>query len=132
MKVKKSIAKPGKITIIPQQRQIWLVEFPKIKEFSKPFRPALVISNNLQNEFDKLVTVATLTTEDIDKVRPFEVFIKNTKTNGLERPSKILIGYSFSIYKERFIERLGIVDEETIRKVKVAIKITFDLKNGEE
>lgn len=131
MKVKKSIAKSGK-TSIPQQGQIWLVEFPKIKEFSKPFRPAVVISNNLQNEFDKLVTVATLTTEDIDKVRPFEVFIKNTKENGLDYPSKILTGYSFSIYKERLVEWLGVMDEEIIKKVKAALKITFDLKNGKE
>jgi mRNA-degrading endonuclease toxin of MazEF toxin-antitoxin module len=87
----------------------------------------MITSNNLQNEFDKLVTVANLTTEDIENIRPFEVFIKNAKENGLDYPSKILTGYSFSIYKERLIERLGVVDEATLKKVKVALKITFDL-----
>jgi mRNA-degrading endonuclease toxin of MazEF toxin-antitoxin module len=101
--------KPHKSLGIPQQGEIWLVEFPKIKEFAKPFRPAVVISNNLQNEFDKLITVATLTTEDIENIRPFEVFIQNTLQTGLDYPSKILTGYSFSIYKERLIERLGVV-----------------------
>lgn len=114
---------------IPQQGQIWLVEFPKIKEFSKPFRPALVISNNLQNEFDNLITVATLTTDDIENIRPFEVFVENNKESGLDYPSKILAGYSFSIYKERLIELLGTVEEEIMTKVKTALKITFDLKN---
>ena len=113
---------------IPQQGEIWLVEFPKIKEFSKPFRPALIISNNLQNEFDNLITVITLTTDDIENVKPFEVFIENNKDNGLDYPSKILAGYSFSIYKERLIERLGKVEEEIITKVKIALQITFDLK----
>jgi len=113
---------------IPHQGEIWLVEFPKIKEFSKPFRPALIISNNLQNEFDNLITVATLTTDDIENVKPFEVFIENNKDNGLDYPSKILAGYSFSIYKERLIERLGKVEEEIITKVKIALQITFDLK----
>ena len=114
---------------IPQQGEISLVVFPKIKEFSKPFRPALIISNNLQNEFDNLITVITLTTDDIENVKPFEVFIKNNKDNGLDYPSKILAGYSFSIYKERLIERLGKVEEEIITKVKIALQITFDLKD---
>jgi mRNA-degrading endonuclease toxin of MazEF toxin-antitoxin module len=111
----------------PKQGDIWLVEFPKIKEFSKPFRPALIISNNLQNEFDKLVSVVNFTTEETDKIRPFEVFIKNNKEAGLDKPSKILTSYSFSLYKKRLIERLGEVNEETIKKVKEALKITFDL-----
>ena len=126
--VKKRIPKLGQELSIPQQGEIWLVEFPKIKEFSKPFRPVLIISNNLQNEFDNLITVATLTTDDIENVKPFEVFIENNKDNGLDYPSKILAGYSFSIYKERLIERLGKVEEEIITKVKIALQITFDLK----
>jgi len=128
-KKKKKKSKSIKSLGIPKQGEIWLVEFPKIKEFSKPFRPALIISNNLQNEFDKLVTVATLTTDDIENVRPFEVFIKDNKENGLDYPSKILTGYSFSVYKERLIELLGTVEEEIMTKVKTALKITFDLKN---
>lgn len=127
---KKRIPKRGKILGIPKQGEIWLVEFPKIKEFSKPFRPALVISNNLQNEFDNLITVATLTTDDIENVKTFEVFIVNNKENGLDYPSKILVSYSFTIYKElRLIERLGTVDEKTMAQVKTALKITFDCEN---
>ena len=83
---------------IPYQGEIWLAELPKIKEFSKPFRPVLVISNNLQNEFDNLITIATLTTEDIENIRPFEVFIENTPETGLDYPSKVLTNYSFAIY----------------------------------
>jgi len=73
--------------------------------------------------------VITLTTDDIENIRPFEVFIENNKETGLDYPSKILAGYSFSIYKERLIELLGTVEEEIIAKVKTALKITFDLKN---
>jgi len=73
--------------------------------------------------------VATLTTDDIENIRPFEVFVENNKESGLDYPSKILAGYSFSIYKERLIELLGTVEEEIMTKVKTALKITFDLKN---
>ena len=115
---------------IPNQGEIWLAELPKIKEFSKPFRPVLVISNNLQNEFDNLITVATLTTDDVENVKPFEVFIENTPETGLDHPSKILVGYSFTIYKElRLIERLGMVNEKTMSQVKLALRITFYLED---
>ena len=114
---------------IPYQGEIWLAELPKIKEFSKPFRPVLVISNNLQNEFDNLITIATLTTNDVENAKPFEVYIENTPETGLDYPSKILVGYSFTVYKElRLIERLGMVSEEIMNKVKTALRITFDLE----
>jgi len=122
--------KPNKRSGIPRQGEIWLAELPKIKEFSKPFRPVLVISNNLQNEFDNLITVATLTTDDVENVKPFEVFIENTPETGLDHPSKILVGYSFTIYKElRLIERLGMVNEKTMSQVKLALRITFYLED---
>ena len=85
---------------ILHQGEIWLAELPKIKEFSKPFRPVLVISNNLQNEFDNLITIATLTTDDVENPKPFEVYIENTPETGLDYPSKILVSYSFTVYKE--------------------------------
>ena len=72
--------------------------------------------------------VITLTTDDIENIKPFEVFIENNKENGSDYPSKVLAGYSFSIYKERLIECLGKVEEEIITKVKIALQITFDLK----
>jgi len=88
----------------------------------------LIISNDLQNEFDNLITIATLTTDDVENVKPFEVYIKNTPETGLDYPSKILVGYSFTIYRElRLIERLGMVSKEIITQVKTALRITFDL-----
>jgi mRNA-degrading endonuclease toxin of MazEF toxin-antitoxin module len=88
----------------------------------------LIISNDLQNEFDNLITIATLTTDDVENVKPFEVYIENTPETGLDYPSKILVGYSFTIYRElRLIERLGMVSKEIIVQVKNALRITFDL-----
>jgi len=88
----------------------------------------LIISNDLQNEFDNLITIATLTTDDVENVKPFEVYIENTPETGLDYPSKILVGYSFTIYRElRLIERLGMVSKEIIIQVKTALRITFDL-----
>jgi|SRR6185369_7391611 len=77
----------------PHQGEIYKVYFSKKgKEIGK-IRPALVISNNAQNEFDDQIVVAPLTseTEEVAKARPFTVLIFRDQKNGLEKDSKILL-----------------------------------------
>ena len=62
----------------PLEGDIWIVKFDKLKEFSKPFRPCLVVSNNTQNEFDDKVIVVPTTTSEVEQIRTFEVFIENS------------------------------------------------------
>jgi len=84
------------------------------------FSPYLSILSN------SLITVATLTTDGVENVKPFEVFIENTPETGLDYLSKVLVGYSFTVYKElRLIEKLGGVSEEIMNQVKVVLGITF-------
>jgi hypothetical protein len=74
--------------------------------------------------------VVGLTTEETEIIRIFEVFIQNTPETGLDEPSKICCNYLHTVNKElRLIDkqRLGIVDPETMKKVKMALKITFNL-----
>jgi mRNA-degrading endonuclease toxin of MazEF toxin-antitoxin module len=107
------------------------VKFDKIKEVSKPFRPALVVSNNFQNEFDENIVVTVMTTEEIANIQPFEVFIKNTPETGLEKPSKILCNYLHTINKKlRLVDKqhLGVVSSEIMAKVKRALKIVLNLE----
>jgi len=68
----------------PHQGEIYKVYFSKKgKEIGK-IRPALVISNNAQSEFDDQIVVAPLTSEAkvVEKERPFAVLIKKNKSNG--------------------------------------------------
>ena len=74
----------------PQEGDIWLVKFEKLKEFSKPFRPCVVVSNNFQNKFDDKIVVVPTTTNDVDNIQLFEVFINNAPDTGLDEPCKIL------------------------------------------
>ncbi|WP_322632169.1 hypothetical protein [endosymbiont DhMRE of Dentiscutata heterogama] len=45
----KIFSKEGEIQSIPHEGEIWLVKFEKLKGFSKPYRPCLVVSNDFQN-----------------------------------------------------------------------------------
>ncbi len=115
---------------IPKRGEIWLIKCDKIKEFSKDYRPALIISNDLQNEYGEYIAVAMMTTDELENVRLFEVFIQNTPENGLAEPSKIVLNRPFTVFGElRLEKRLGIVDRETMEKVKKAWNIAFDVEN---
>ncbi|KLL04293.1 MAG: PemK-like protein [Mycoplasmataceae bacterium CE_OT135] len=114
----------------PQEGDIWLVKFAKLKEFSKPYRPCLVVSNNTQNQFDKNIVVVGLTTDEMEQIRTFEVFIKNTPATGLDEPSKICCNYLHTVNKKlRLVgkKRLGVASQETLEKVKVALTIVLNL-----
>lgn len=117
----------SKVSKVPQRGEIWLIKCNKFKEFSKDKRPFLIISGDIQNQFDELVAVAPLTTENVENVKSFEVFINNTPENGLDKPSKIVLNHPFTFFKElRLEKRLGVVEPEVMDKVKKAWEIAFD------
>ena len=125
----KELDKSGKAKKIPKRGEIWLIKCDKIKEFSKDYRPGLIISNDLQNEYGDYAAVAMMTTDDLENVQLFEVFIKNTPETGLDEPSKIVLNHPFTIFKElRLEKRLGVVSREVMEKVKVAWKIAFNVE----
>ncbi len=79
----------------PRYGEIYSVYFnpKKGKEVGK-LRPALVISNDIQNEYDSHIIVAPISDEDwegLAEVRIFEVLIRANSTNGLKKDSKILL-----------------------------------------
>ena len=112
----------------PKQGEVWLINFKKLKETSKPYRPCLVISNNEQNEFDEEVIVSPLTTQEVivGEVQLFEVLVENNQETGLDEPSRILLNRIHTIDKElRLIKRLGKVDSEIWSQVWKALWIVF-------
>ena len=115
------------LPIIPRYGEIWLLKNPeRIKELGKDYRPFLIISNNERNEHDNSVVVLPLTTDDLENILPVEVFIKNTKENGLDEPSKILCDSPFTWDKGiRFKEKLGGVSPEIMAEIKKAWETAF-------
>ena len=114
----------------PHEGDIWIVKFEKLKEFSKPYRPCLVVSNNIQNEFDENIIVVGLTTDEMEKIRAFEVFIKNTPETGLDEPSKICCNYLHTVNKKLRLmdkKRIGVASSEIMEKVKKALKTVLNL-----
>lgn len=117
----------SRVPKLPRKGEIWLANNPeRIKELGKDYRPVLIISNDEQNEYDDKVVAAPLTTDDVEKVKLFEVFIENTSETGLDYPSKILLNYPFTLDKElRLKKKIGIASLEIMAKVEKAWGFAF-------
>src|SRR3954453_20672307 len=111
----------------PHCGEIYQVNFKKTgkgKEITKE-RPALIVSNNTQNQYDDYLIVAPLTSRNAVNIRLFEYLIEN---DGLTKPSKILLNQIRSIDKnERLIEYLGQVEETIIKEVEKRLKLVLSL-----
>lgn len=106
----------------PKRREIWLVSLEPVAghEIGKT-RPALVISNNRNNEFSSTVTVIPITSS-IEKVYPFEVLILKTES-GLSTDSKIKCNQIRTVDKLRLLKPAGGLSSDKLAEVEKALLV---------
>lgn len=130
------------INKIPKRGEIWLIDYnykPKkgkereleIESKIKKIRPSLVVSNDAQNEFDIEIIVIPLSSQELEKIRPHELFIKKNKENGLDEDSKVLFNRLRNVEKDTRLGdyRIGVVSEEIMKEVKEKLKLVLDLED---
>jgi len=116
----------------PYYGEIYLVYFnpKKGKEVGK-LRPALVISNDIQNEYDHHVIVAPISDEDwenLAEIQHFEVLIGANSTNGLDKDSKILLNRLRAIdVKLRLRNYVGVASKETLKQVNKGLEVVLNV-----
>lgn len=110
------------MTNFPRRGEIWLVTLDPVKGAEiKKTRPALIISNDANNQYSDLATVLPITDKG-EKVYPFEVSIP-TEGTGLIKSSKIKCQQIRTLDKNRFLKRLGQASESVLNDAEVATKI---------
>jgi|ERR1043166_4561132 mRNA interferase MazF len=127
---------------VPKKGEIWLVDYNykpkqgKEKELEiaskiKKIRPSLVVSNDAQNEYDKEIIVVPLSSQELERIRSYELLIRKNKENGLDEDSKMLFNRLRNIEKDTRLgdKRIGMVDKEIIKEVKEKLKLVLDLED---
>jgi len=110
----------------PKRGEIWFVSLEPVTghEIGKT-RPALVISNDRNNEFSSTVAVIPITSS-MEKVYPFEVFILKTES-GLKSDSKIKCNQIRTVDKLRLLKPAGALSAEKLAEVREALTIHLDI-----
>jgi mRNA interferase MazF len=104
---------------------IFLVNFdPTVGAEIKKVRPALVVSNDINNAHSAIVSIL-LITSNVQKVYSFEVEIP-AGTGGLRTP-KAMIHQTRAVDKARFIKKFGRLHEQIMGHVDQALKLHYEL-----
>lgn len=95
---------------------VWLVNLnPTLGSEMSKERPAIVVSNNVNNLHSDVITVIPCSSKT-DKVYPVEVIITEMKY-----PSKALCDQIRAISRERFIKKLAEIEARTLAQIEQGI-----------
>jgi len=99
---------------------------PTIGAEIRKTRPVLVVSNDINNKYNFIVTVLPITS-NVAKIFPFEIYLAKG-TGNLPKDSKIKTDQIRTIDKSRLINEIGELSENTLYEVEKAMKIHLAMK----
>ena len=111
----------------PKRGEVFLVNFdPTVGTEIKKTRPALILQNDISNQYSPITIVAALTTQFDKNLYPTEVLVHQTE-GGLKNDSVVLLNQIRSVDRKRLIKRLGQLKMDTMKKVDLALQVSFGL-----
>jgi mRNA interferase MazF len=110
-----------------KRQDIFLVNFdPTVGAEAKKTRPALVVSNNINNAHSPIVSISPITS-NVTRVYSFEVEV-SAGIGGLRARSKVMVNQTRAVDKVRLIKRLGYLPDEIMEEINNALKLHYDLE----
>jgi mRNA interferase MazF len=106
--------------------EIWQVDFaPKVGDEIDKKRPALIVSNNSVGRLCLKIVVPI--TDPAATIQSWHVPLKPDAPNGLNKASIADCFQVKSISNDRFIAKLGSLNEENMDEVKICLAKVLDL-----
>src|SRR5665811_1753089 len=103
-----------------KQCDLWYADLNPVKgSEQKGFRPVVIVSGNVVNQYLKIVIACPLTTQI--KNYKGNIILEPDDVNGLSAKSEILIFHIRSISKERLIKKIGRISEQQLEELKVGL-----------
>lgn len=100
---------------------------PVIGSEQGKIRPALIIQNDISNEYSPTVIIAPITTKIYSKEYPTNVLILK-EDSGLDKDSTILLNQIRTIDKSRILRKVGKLNSILMEKVNLAVKASLGLE----
>jgi len=104
-----------------KQGEIWMVNLNPIRGSEQAgYRPVLILSGNLANDFAPVLVCCPLTT----KLKNYKgnLILNPDANNGLKEPSEVMAIHIRSISKERFIEKMGFIPKIQVNHMKQTLQ----------
>ena len=106
-----------------KQGEIWNADLNPVRGSEQAgFRPVVIISGNLLNEFLNVIIVVPLTSQ-VKNYKGNPV-LSPTRTNGLTKESEMLMFHVRSVSKSRLVEKVGSINAVQLEQ---AVKTLNDI-----
>ncbi len=111
----------------PKRGEVYLVSFaPTVGSEVRKTIPALILQNDIANEFSPITIVAAITSQFGDTLYPTEILVQPPE-GGLTIKSVVLLNQVRSIDKQRLIKYVGKLADSTMTQVNQAIQLSLGL-----
>ena len=111
----------------PHRGEVWMIDFSPARGSEQTgLRPAVVIQNDVGNQYAATTIVAAITTT----IKPYPVTVVVEKgEGGLPRRSMVNLAQLLTLDKSRLRRLLGVMSEERMRMIDQAIRVSLDLRS---
>ncbi|HHW46512.1 MAG TPA: type II toxin-antitoxin system PemK/MazF family toxin [Clostridiales bacterium] len=92
-------------------------------------RPVLIVQNDVGNKYSPTVIAAAITSQRSKAKLPTHIQV-NASNCGLAKDSIVLLEQIRTIDKQRLREKMGHLDEVSMRRVDQALQVSFGLNYG--
>jgi len=111
----------------PKRGEIYLVSFdPTVGSEIRKTRPAVIIQNDVSNQYSPITIVAAVSSQFADPPHPREVPVESG-ISGLAKASAVIMNQIRSVGRQRLVKRVGRLDAATMRRVDAALRISLGL-----
>ncbi len=108
----------------PKRGEIYLVNFdPTIGSEIKKTRPAVILQNDVANQYSPITKVAAISSQFGETMYPTEVMLV-PEESGLDRQAVVLLNQIRSVDKKRLIKKLGRLKPDTVKQIEQALLIS--------
>ena len=106
--------------------EVFLVNFdPTLGSETKKTRPAVVVSNDLNNAHSPIISIAPISSK-ITRIYSFEVEIPSG-SGGLKTRSKIMVNQTRAVDKIRLVKKIGHLPPEIMLQLARALKPHYNI-----
>lgn len=110
---------------VPRRGDVWMVSFsPGRGSEQRGLRPALVVQNDVGNQYAATTIVAAITSTI--RIYPVTVPLKPGDAS-LKKPSMVNLAQILTVDKSRLRRRVGVLSAEVVNRVNAAIRISLDV-----
>jgi mRNA interferase MazF len=83
------------------------------------YRPIVIVSGNLMNQYLQVVITCPLTT----KIKNYKgnIILEPNEKNGLAEKSEIMIFHIRSVSKDRLVKKIGSITEKQLNELKLGL-----------